>query len=895
MRVTTLFKKTIIVITLICGVISCGSKTKDELYSEGLKQVNKGNLKGAIVFFRNALEKDQNFFDARYQLAMAYTAAGKFEQAEREFKKLARQNPSHSGIKIGLAKLYNSTDKPDMAIKEANEYLSLKPGDPAGLEMLGISYAIKTRPVEAEDYLVRALKSDPERTSAKLELVRIYAKTGKEQKARLLLDEVIRKEPKNSRAYYMLAALEKALGKNDMSLQAYQKIAEINPNDSMALYKIGLINIEMGELGKAEKMADVLEKRFPKRAEGFRLKGITYYYKKNFTAAIAELMNSNKIQPNLEAYYFLGLSLYNRGELENALSQFRKILDYSPNFTRARILSGMILLQQKRIDDSITELNKVIQLDGNNALAHNLLGSAYMSKGMYEEGMKELNRSTEIDPKIIDAYMKKGIFHLSKGKQDEAEIDFKTAVQVAPDMLNTRLILSSYYMRRDNPAKALSTLKDGLNGKKSDAVLYNNMAGIMFVEKKAADALKYLQKAKMTDPAFLASYFNQATYYMAMGDKENALNEYRTILRIDPGNVKAMLNMAGLYELMGRDKEAYSQYTKALETKNPAAFLMLAGYHMKKNEPGKALSVLDDAIKIGPKNSAALEMKGRIYLGERKFKEAIKVFDDLESISPGRGIPLKVNTYVLMNDIPRALEQARRIITLEPNSAYGYIMLASVHESRNDLGRAIDEVKNGIKADVNSLDAYMALGKLYDKNKDTAAAMKAFEDALKKNRDYAPAYFAQGALLEKMGKKKEAVKKLREALAKTENYVPALNNLAFLYADGYGSTQEALKLALTAYKQQPGSPDIMDTLGYALLKNGRGDDARKVLEKASALLPNNPTVMYHLAISYKDLGNRKQAAATLQKALQQGDFPEKNQARVLLVELNNTNSNRRVK
>jgi putative PEP-CTERM system TPR-repeat lipoprotein len=828
-------------------------------------------------------------------LAMAYTATGKFEQAEREFKKLARQNPSYSGIKLGLAKLYNSTDKPDMAIKEANDYLNLNPGDPAGLEMLGISYAVKNRPAEAEDYLLRALKSDPRRMSAELELVRIYTTTGKGQKAKLLLDEVVRRDPKNSRAYYMLAAFEKTLGNKDKAIQAYQKICEINPNDSLALYKIGLINIEMGQLGKAEIMADTLKKRFAKRADGYRLKGIVNYYKKNFTAAIADLMNSNKIQPNLEAYYFLGLSLYNRGELENSLSQFRKILDYSPNFTRARILTGMILLQQKRIDDAITELSKVIQFDGNNALAHNLLGSAYMAKGMYDEGMKELNRSTEIDPKIIDAYMKKGIFHLSKGKQDEAEIDFKTAVRVAPDVLNTRLILSSYYMRRDNSAKALSTLKDGLNGKKNDAVLYNNMAGIMFAEKKPAEALKYLQKAKATDPAFLASYFNQATYYVALGDKEKAMNEYRTILRIDPKNVKAMLNMAAIYELMGRDKEAYDCYAKALETKNSAAFLMLAGYHMKKNEPGKALSVLGDAIKADPKNFAALEMKGRIFLGQRKYKDAIKAFDDLESISPGRGIPLKVNTYVLTKDIPRAVEQARRTIILEPNSAYGYMLLASIYESSNDLGRAIDEVKNGLRVDENSLEAYLALGKLYDKKNDPAAAMKAFEDALKKNRDYAPAYFAQGALLEKLGKKKEAVNKLREALAKSKYYVPALNNLAYLYADGYGSTQEALQLAVTAYKQQPGSPDIMDTLGYALLKNGRGDDARKVLEKAAALLPNNPTVLYHLAISYKEVGDGKLAASTLQKALQQGEFPEKNQARALFAELNNTNSNRRVK
>jgi len=285
-------------------------------------------------------------------------------------------------------------------------------------------------------------------------------------------------------------------------------------------------------------------------------------------------------------------------------------------------------------------------------------------------------------------------------------------------------------------------------------------------------------------------------------------------------------------------------------------------------------------------------MKGRIYLGQRSYKEAIKAFDDLEAISTDRGLPLKVTTYVLMKDIPRAVEQARRIIVMRPTSAYGYMVLSSVYESSNDLGRAIDEVKNGIRVDAGSVEAYLKLGSLYDRKNDTAAAMKAFEDALKKNRDYAPAYFAEGALLEKMGQKKEACKKYRLALDKSENYVPALNNLAYLYADGYGSAQDSLRLAVTAYKQEPDNPGLMDTLGYALLKNGKKDNARNVLEKSAELLPNNPTVLYHLALCYNSAGDRKQAAAKLQKAMQLGNFPEINQARILLAELTGPNSRR---
>ncbi len=895
MQTKTLCKWLIVTFALIYCVTGCEGKSRDQLYVEGMNEVKNGKPEAAVIFFRNALEKDQNFFDARYQLALVYTKIGKYEQGKREFLKLARQNPSHFGIKLGLARLYNLTGKPDMAISEAKDCLAINPGDASVLEILGTSYAIKKIPSEAEKYLLGALRSDPGRTTAKLELIKVYAISGKEEDARNLAKLVISNEPQNTKAYYLLAMLESGSGHRDRALNAYQRISQIDPHDIVSIYRIGLIYLQNGDTGKAETIAGSLKKKYPKRPEGYRLNGIVCYYKKNFKEAIAELLNSTKIQPTLDTYYFLGLSQYNSGELETALSQFRKILDYRPDFTRARILTGMILLKQKRIDDSISELKKVTQQDGNNAMAHNLLGSAYMAKGMYEEGMKEFDRATEINPKIIDAYIKKGIFHLSKGAANEAEIDFKTAVRVAPDSLDSRLALVSYYMRMGNSAKALSVLKGGLAGNKSDAVLYNNMAGIMFAGKQQVEALKFLQKAKDSDPTLLASYFNMAAYYAALGDNDKALQQYRAILENNPENVIAMIRKASLLETMGNDREAYITYKNALATRKPAAFLALAGYHLKKKEPDKALSVLGDAIKIEPGNAAVLEMKGRVYLGEKKYREAIKVFCDLESIYPGHGLPFMVNTYMQCNELDKALEQAQRIISLKPDSAYGHMVLASVYERRNDLGRAIDAVKEGIKTDGNNIQAYMMLGNLYEKNKEPDGALHAFDQALAKNSNFIQAYFAQGTLLEKMGKKKEAVRKYRQLLGKSENFLPALNNLSFLCSDGYCSAAEAMRLAQAAYKQNPDNPAIMDTLGYAQLKNGRKSEARKVLEKAAALLPDNPTVMYHLALAYNLTGDSRLAAQKLRMALQKGDFPEKSLAANLSAKLKNSKTVMEVK
>ncbi|MDD2736017.1 MAG: PEP-CTERM system TPR-repeat protein PrsT [Desulfuromonadaceae bacterium] len=874
-----------LLIIVICICAGCSGKTSAELYDEGLKQMNASNPNGAVVLFKNVLEKDENHLDARFQLAKAYAKLGKREQAEKEFNKVLKLNPSRDDVLLELAGLYNASKKADEAFKLGEQYLAKHPGSVEGLEILGVSSAINSRYDDAERYLLQAAAADPSQAKTKLELAAVYVSAGKELKAKELLEELVRTDPKNPRPFYMLAAMETRAGNRDKALELYRTITANNPAETLAAYKTGIIYIEKGELDKADKTADVLLSSYPKRADGHRLKGLVNYQKKNYADALTNLQNSIKIAPTLEAYHFLGLCFYNRGELESALSQFRKILDNVPDSRQARLMTGTILLAQKRVDDAITEIQKVLQKDDNDAVAHNLLGNAFMAKGMFEDGMREFTKATKIDPKIVDAYLKRGYFYFSRGKNAEGETELASAVQAAPDALNSRLLLASYHLKSGKSDKALSVLKAGLTGKKSDAFLLNSIAAVYFAQNKQEEGIKSIQKAKVVDPAFPASYQNLATYFAATGKYDKAIGEYTSLLQNDPQNYRAMLGLAALYELKGSDAEALSYYQKATDTKQPAAFMAKAGYHLKKREAAEALKVLDEALKVDAKNVAVLEMKGRIQVSEKKYKEAISTFEAVEALNPEAGVALKIGAYVTMKETDKALEQARKIIDKYPNSARGYMVLGSIYESKKEYARAITEVKNGIKVDNANAQAYVYLGNLYEASKDTAQAMTAYEDACRKKPDFVPALFAQGALLDQAGKKKEAIAKYRTVIEKADGYVPAMNNLAYLYASGYGSKEEALRLAISAFKKEPGNAGVMDTLGYALLKNNRPGDAKKVLEKAVNLLPKNPTVAFHLALAYKESGDKVNALKMLQTAQSLGPFDDAKTAASLVAEL----------
>ena len=70
-----------------------------------------------------------------------------------------------------------------------------------------------------------------------------------------------------------------------------------------------------------------------------------------------------------------------------------------------------------------------------------------------------------------------------------------------------------------------------------------------------------------------------------------------------------------------------------------------------------------------------------------------------------------------------------------------------------------------------------------------------------------------------------------------------------------------------AYRQNPEDGHIMDSLGWALYRMGKYEDAIKVLERAAEYLPGNAIVCDHLGDAYWLVGRKDEARFQWQHAL----------------------------
>lgn len=899
---------------VLFGGCTSQHKSKEQLLNEGAKLMQSKDPRSAIILFKNALEKDQNYFDARFQLAKAYYAVGKLDAAEKELQKVRRQNPSSQDVQIELARVMAYTNRPDEALKELSAYLGDDAANCDALEIAGWAHAVKEDYAGAVSLLNKAISACGDRTSPALSLARVSAARGNAQSAETLIAQVLAKEPENRGALYLLADIQTRRKDTAAAIKTLDRIIQANHDEVEAQYRKGLLYVESGDYDSALVIAQDVVKQYPKRPEGHRLQGFILFYKKQYGEAIGVLQKSLLMQPNSGTYYILGLSFYYRDEAEQAMTQFQKALEINPSLVRARVHLAQLLLNKKRVDDAVTEAKKVLAQEEDNAFAHNILGSAYLMKGNNGEGIAELNKALALDPTLRDAHVKKGLVAIKQGRGQEAESELAAAVRLKPEAQDTRRILALYYINHQETAKAIEVLKKGLQGGSTDAITYYLMAESYLQQNNINEAKAHFIKAKESDPKYDLAYINLASIYFIQGKQEQGFQELRSLLEQSPNNVQALLMLASYLEIYGNENEARKTFLRAAETGKTEGIISAAQYLFRTDDMAKALKVLGDGISRSSADLGLYETKGQLLVASKKFKEALTVFEIIERRDPQRGFGYLVDTYLAMGENAKALEKvraeikkdptnqslraelskiyfrmgnktdavenAREIIRKNPESPIGFLALATVYQSDKELDRGIETLKSASKTKSPSVP--FMLGHLYGLKKNYSAALEQYRKAENMKTASDQIHFQMGSVLYGMGRKKEAEAEYQMALRLSPGNAMALNNLAYLYAEDNKSLSQALLYATRAFVLAPKNDFIRDTLGYVLVKNGKVEQGVKMLKKASEGSPNNPNILYHLALAYKEKGDSAQAMENLQKALALGDFSEAHDAKSLM-------------
>ena len=131
----------------------------------------------------------------------------------------------------------------------------------------------------------------------------------------------------------------------------------------------------------------------------------------------------------------LGLSMDHEGLINEAVEQFRKAIELAPEHAEAYDNLARDLLLRGNVDDAIQTYTTGLNIEPNNAGAQANLGTALYQKGRFQEAIDHCERALAIDKSVPDAHNTLGLADSRLGRVDDAIAHLQTAVANSPGSL----------------------------------------------------------------------------------------------------------------------------------------------------------------------------------------------------------------------------------------------------------------------------------------------------------------------------------------------------------------------------------------------------------------------------------------------------------------------------
>jgi tetratricopeptide (TPR) repeat protein len=198
---------------------------------------------------------------------------------------------------------------------------------------------------------------------------------------------------------------------------------------------------------------------------------------------------------NYMAHRALGDALYEKGQTDEAVSQFQEAIRLKPGYAPAHINLGSALLNQGHTDAAISQFQEAIRLNPDDAHAHNNLGNALDKKGQTDGAINQFQETIRLKPDDTGAHYNLGIALLNQGQTDKAISQFQEAIRLKPDDADTHINLGIAHLKKGQTDEAISQFQEAIRLKPDDADAHINL-GIALLKKGQTDeAVGQYQKA----------------------------------------------------------------------------------------------------------------------------------------------------------------------------------------------------------------------------------------------------------------------------------------------------------------------------------------------------------------------------------------------------------------
>jgi tetratricopeptide (TPR) repeat protein len=341
-----------------------------------------------------------------------------------------------------------------------------------------------------------------------------------------------------------------------------------------------------------------------------------------------------------------------------------------------------------------------------------------------------------------------------------------------------------------------------------------------------------------------------------------------------------MTELAILYEQEGRVALAERSYRQLIKTRPEANMpkARLSRILLKSGRRKEALGLLKEISGQAQDQAQAGILIGLVFIEESMLPEAVSEFKAVLKTSPDNDQAkyLLASVYLEQGKTPEAKELLANIPAKSEQFVDAQLYLSTILVKDNQTNEALKLLGKARREAPKSPQLIVASGILLESLKRLDEARDTYLEGLKNFPDAAEIYYRLGALEDHLGRKAECLKAMRKAVTLDPNYVEALNYLAYSFAELGENLNEALAMAIRANNLRPNNGHIIDTLAWVYYMMGDVTKALPLLERAAKLSNFDPVVMEHLGDALNKVGRGYEARKAYDRAIRQAhEDPQK--------------------
>jgi tetratricopeptide (TPR) repeat protein len=520
--------------------------------TKGKELLQRGEINAALAELRQAVAQSPKNSVAWFWLGEAYLQAAKLDSAAFAAEKavdldgkgaagylllskvrLAEKNIGEAlavlraGLKFNKqdhallvqhGKALVAADSSDLAIVAFTKAQSVAPNDPVTYEALGDIYFRQGGNVVAIMQYEKARELDSLQANLQYKLAKTYMK---------------------ERRYNEAA-------------RAYQMVVELDTTNQEAVFELAKLYFAAKWYDKATRLLPDYVRRHPESPEALAMYVEALYLSRQYKEVLVAAGKMLQAEPHsAKTLRMLAHAQYELREYAPAIATYQKLAQEEKLSGDELKRLGKAYVETKQDSLAALTLAETVRQNANAAEVYGDLGAIYMRLRQFDTAAAAFEKRFTLDSTSVSAYMNYALCNMALQKWDIARPALYRTLKLKPDYMQGHLALARTLMQMDSLQQAKKVCEKivklagaaSANYKSELAEAHGYIGFVLLLDKKYPEAIEALTASIRLIDNNAQTRLWRAQGLALSGKMEEAVAEYKVVLKLDPQNKEAKKNL----------------------------------------------------------------------------------------------------------------------------------------------------------------------------------------------------------------------------------------------------------------------------------------------------------------------------------------------------------------